>query len=545
MSKSTFRNLITILLVPELLFSAGTLCACKKSEPTPPLTSIAHIEYPDTVITSVIYLADDPSESSSENTTATDPEWLPYNTKLVSFNASRSYVFDKGNLVDEDTECLLRFIRDPKNKETNYFSVKITSETAAKYREWLRCYVSLEDYSEGKLETVSIGGLDFISFQKTAFTSYGNLEKNIYFHRDERSGMSIVINLGPQTPAIKEILSDITFTLPDSGLSDPPFPWQHDTPDIASTENTISDYKIECTHLPFDPRVYTSGSSDGIVPISYTAAQAGVSTSYLYTIDLKTDSLLIYHIGEQGLELVRTTPLPDKGAFGPETITGEATIERKMVSDNSNYTFLIEKGETTDLIQIYSDVAISPDDSMLIKYDYNAIDIQKLTYEASTDDISSVPFTFGFPIEEAKILDMNISENYILVMAAEKTSSSYHQYVFDHDGRYLMELKDEKGEAGSMEDIYEVSGGFLALDTFPLQIRMWKEDGTYLGSLSEQDLTGLEDLNDDIFQTASLNQIRKVKDENGENTDLLLIMSHFDEGVQEDLAFKITVKAQA
>jgi hypothetical protein len=74
---------------------------------------------------------------------------------------------------------------------------------------------------------------------------------------------------------------------------------------------------------------------------------------------------------------------------------------------------------------------------------------------------------------------------------------------------------------------------------------MWKEDGTYLGSLSEQDLTGLEDLNDDIFQTASLNQIRKVKDENGENTDLLLIMSHFDEGVQEDLAFKITVKAQA
>jgi hypothetical protein len=333
-------------------------------------------------------------------------------------------------------------------------------------------------------------------------------------------------------------MTNIVFSLPDLGLSDTPFPWQHDAPDTQSITATIADYSISTKQLPLDPRVYTNSCGNGVVPISYTAAQTGLSDEYLYTLDLGGNSLMIYKIRTDGLELINTVPVPDKQVFDEVSFTDGMTIRGlSPASTGITSTCLIEKGKRSNLIQIYGDVAISPDDSILIAYDYNMSNPRKLTYDEASGIFTADPVHFEFPLTDLGVYDMNVTEDHILILAEQKGETITHTYVFDHDGHFQMELLDGNGEPASFEDIFEVDGGFIALDLFPMCINMWDKDGKFLGTLSEEELVGLKEENQEFFQTASMNLWKK----SGSTADFILVMSHKYDGSIEDFAFQITV----
>ncbi len=558
-----FNRITSSLLAAEILLSANMFCACKKdssgteSEKIYNATSIVNVGETSgpndsssattatvptaTTASTVATTTTDPSATSQIVSPGSSTDTLSYKTNLVSFEAPRSYVFDKGSAIDTDTECSMSFLKNPNDKVSNHFSISIKSETANEYRNWLTCFVSLEKYSSGELETTSIGGYDFISFPQTVFSTRGNLEMTIYFYRDEKSGMSIVIKQGPSTPSIDELMTNIVFSLPDLGLSDPAFPWQQEAPAIEPTTNTIADYSISTKQIPFKERVYTSGYGSGIVPISYTAAQTGLSDEYLYTLDLGRDTLMIYKIEPDGLELINTVPVSDENVFDEVSFTDGMTIRGlSPASIGMTSTCMIEKGENTNLIQIYGDIAISPDDSILIAYSVNMIKSHKLTYDEASGRFTTTPISFEFPLTDPCVLDMNVTENHILVLAEQRAENIPHTYVFDLDGNFQMELLDGNGEPTSFEDIFEVDGGFIALDSFPMCINMWDKDGKYLGTLSEEELVGFKEEDDEFFQTVSMN-LWKKSGENGGASDFILVMSHKYDGSIEDFAFQITV----
>ena len=96
------------------------------------------------------------------------------------------------------------------------------------------------------------------------------------------------------------------------------------------------------------------------------------------------------------------------------------------------------------------------------------------------------------------------------------------------------------------DNIREIDGGFIGIDTFPMRLILWDQDGNYVGELDEKTLLGLEEKTTDdsfYFQTVSLTQLKKIPGENGsaETAEFVLVLSHADEGVMEDLAFKISI----
>lgn len=580
-----FRNLIAFLLVSELLVSGSLLCSCKKNDPT--TSSSDSISYATTEVrveeettknnesgestdapdptddygspesTSQIVSSgadsSDPASSSQNDPSdlvapGSDADHLLYTTGLVSFEAPRGYVFDKGSAVDSDTQCKLSFMANPNNKESDYYSIEITTESAAEYRKNLMCYVSLKDYSEGKLDTVSIGGLDFITYESTVFTSMGNMELTTYFYRDEKSGMTVKINQGPGTPEISELFSNITFALPDLGLTDPAFPWQKDAPDIAPTSNTIGDYTISAKNMPFSQRVFTCGRNNGggVVPLSYTAAWIGASDEYLYSLDLGTDSYLVYKIEENGFTFYKNIPASENYTFYDKNFSDKISLEGISASGkHGDAVFLIEHGENLNLIQIFDGVAVSPDDNLVIHYTYRAINLEQLIYDTEYSVLECRPFTFEFPQTDTCINGMSITENHIIVVASTVDNKD-HLYVFDREGHYQQELLDKDGKNMNADNIREIDGGFIGIDTFPMRLILWDQDGNYVGELDEKTLLGLEEKTSDdsfYFQTVSLTQLKKIPGENGsaETAEFVLVLSHADEGVMEDLAFKISI----
>ena len=144
--------------------------------------------------------------------------------KLWSGVFPRTLLFDKGSSIDTESESSFYFLKDPKNTDRGYIRISINEESETQYRTVLKCYVSLQDYSSGKLPVTTIGGLDFISYTRKNMGKQIDLYETVYFYRDENSGMTIRIVVGSNTDECDSVFENLQFHLPDYGLADMPFP---------------------------------------------------------------------------------------------------------------------------------------------------------------------------------------------------------------------------------------------------------------------------------------------------------------------------------
>jgi len=497
MVRSSEKRFLSFLLIAGILFALSSLCACR---------------------------------SISNKKTR-------FQTRFFSIDVPGTFHLNEETKEDSDESCFMSFTFDPQHSDTHCFYISVKKESSEDFRSSMTFHINLRDFAEGKLPTTSFGGFDFISFSEHNFTHNGDF--TLYVCRHESSGTTISILEGYNTPEFSDILSSLTFTLPDLGLSDPPYAWEQEAviPDTASA--SLGEYTISAKPMSFSERVLSSESS-----YPFTAVHTAVSEDHLYTSDLY--HLYCYNMEEDTLKLIRTHEIPDDSAFGPLLVEADTTISRYYKEEDPLVNFLIEKNPSgIDLLQMYGYVAVSPADDLLIGYGYRDTNTRTLTYDPSTGTFYTTPFSFtGVPSGTFTISKINITENHIFVLSRKPENTGAHYlYVFDRDGKFEQELKAPSIEFFYDTRIFECGDLLFGICDNPMRFIMWDKDGQFLGELSSGSVLGITE-NEKETSSCSMHLLSKHEDANGklESAEFLLIFSNFSEGYNETLASRITLE---
>ena len=456
-----------------------------------------------------------------------------YSTRYFSVTVPRNYSLRASGTKDTEEDCTMDFIDESNNGS---FWIWVRKEPASEFRHNMVDKVDLKAYSSGNLSTTEIGGLPFIALYSEGAT------QPTYFCRDEKSGMSITIFCGDQALDIEKIIASIRFTLPDLGLTDPPYPWDKEMTRIEDKVGWVGPFKVETKQLSFDERVFAIGSSktDYAEAAAYTAA----SKNFLYTLDphKDKDQLNIYRIGEEQLEHVRTITLPEDGYM-----VEEEPVDGVFFESYGN----LEKGilvwendtihHTETFVSFLAGAAVAPDQSLVLWRGFEKNDtINQMMFGDKRRD---VPFFSSMQVDPSgpsffiRIGQFYATESYIITTSRGDTVA-----VRNH------ELTSEKyihGGPGLGEDFLEINGNVVGLYKDPIRLQFWNLEGqaSKIGEINQEELLGLP-ITDDANPTVSLVKVEETRSADGSSATaefILLIGYAGDEGIYEILPFRITI----
>lgn len=454
--------------------------------------------------------------------------------KLWSGVFPRTLLFDKGSSIDTDSESSFYFLKDPKNTDWGYIRISINEESETQYRTVLKCYVSLQDYSAGKLPVTNIGGLDFISYTRKNMGKQIDLYETVYFYRDENSGMTIRIVVGSNTDERDAVFENLKFHLPDYGLADMPFPWNTDLVDTPSTPVALQDYLIVPEQLHFSERVFTASSCNGVLPIPSTASHVAVLDDHLYTMDTERNIIRTYKIEENRLTLEKEETLPVTSTTANSVVANDLIRYTMRLSGNT-YSLFSEGRDSNRIFNLNSSIATSPDGKTALSYSYGDLNIHSLAIE--NGQVQLTPFELEFPRTDLHILHMSVTDNYIFT-DCQDSEYEYHAYMFDKTGRYISELKDADGQYVSTYCFCEYDRKVIALSIVENKLLMWTKYGMYVDCVSTTELFGLpvRDINRVLYPSLSM-----VPAGPDDPNVFYVVFSLDTYGVGEDLAFRLTI----
>ncbi|MBO4496460.1 MAG: hypothetical protein J5752_11475 [Clostridiales bacterium] len=457
-----------------------------------------------------------------------------YTTRYFTVDVPGNYSLTSQGTRDTEESCTLDFIDETNN---GVFWIWVRKEPAEEFRHNMIDKVDLKAYSSGELPTTEIGGLPFI-----ALISEGATQPT-YFCRDEKSGMSITIFCGDQALYIEKIISSIRFTLPDPGLTDPPYPWEKEMIRIEDKVGWVGTFKIETRQLSFDERIFASGSKKNCYPDA--AAYAAASKNFLYTLDPHDDKdqLNIYRIGEDKLEHVRTITLPEEGYMVEEEPVDGVFFEsygnlKKGIlvweHDTINY--------TQTIVALLDGASAAPDQSLVLLRDFsNAEDVHQMMFGDKRS--GGVPFFSSMQVDPNGVAfflrfgQFFATENYVIIQGRGDTVA-----VRNH------ELTSEKyiyGGSAPGKDFLEINGSVIGLYDTPMKLQFWNLEGQAgkIGEINQEELLGLPNT-DDTDQPVSLLKIQETRSADGTTATaefILLIGYRGHESIYEILPFKITI----
>lgn len=458
--------------------------------------------------------------------------------KLWSGVFPRTLLFDKGSSIDTESESSFYFLKDPKNTDWGYIRISINEESETQYRTVLKCYVSLQDYSDGKLPVTNIGGLDFISYTRKNMGKQIDLYETVYFYRDENSGMTIRIVVGSNTDECDSVFENLQFHLPDYGLADMPFPWNVEAVDTPSKPVEFDDYLVVPEQLHFSERVFTASSSNGVLPIPSTASHVAVLGDHLYTMDTERNIIRTYKIDEDRLLLEKEEQLT-LAATTANSVVADDLIRYTMRLAGNTYSLFTKGRDSDQVFNLNSSIATSPDGKTALSYSYADLKVNSLAIE--NGQIVLTPFELEFPRTDLHILNMSVTDNYIFT-DCQDDEYEYHAYMFDKTGHYINELKDSDGNYVSTYCFCEYDRKVIAPSIVENKLLMWTKYGLYVDSVSTTELFGLpvRDINRVLYP--SLSMVPAGPD----NPRVFYVVFSWDTyGVGEDLAFRLTFATKA
>lgn len=426
---------------------------------------------------------DKAEETEAEETTTTEaaPAGTPIDTTYWSGVIPESFEYNDEDFSDSDTWCKHAFYNYDEDGETKlgYVIVYADECDSLEYRKGLKTYMSLEDYAAGNVDTITIGGYDFVIYENTGW-GY-----TVYTYRAESTGIELKIETKGDMPDQQAFLDSLTFDFPDNGKVDAPYPWEGEmdirtpgTVDMGGASVTATQLVASESFLPddlFDNRITVVGDT-------------------FYALD--EQDLKIYTIEGDAL-----------------TLNTEITLDRaydQMCSDNNGNVYISSFGAPllkyngTELVATYADVkdtvAVSPDGSFAIAYFTSADSLEKINL--NDDGTSSVDGSFAFDVTRLKnVSDINIFKNHIFISGTvykEDGSDDRHKIsVFDFNGNLVTILEGEPdgfldGGMGSVTAIAETDKYIFALDGNMRELLLWSNDGTWLGTVDDDDLLGTD-----------------------------------------------------
>lgn len=355
-----------------------------------------------------------------------------------------------------------------------YVKIEVTTEDSLDYRKGIISYdIDLKDYADGKIDTVTLGGMDFVKIETE---SWGETN-TIFMARYEASQMSvtIIITGDADSDDIQSVLNTIEFTLPEGTETDAPYPWdgeplitQTGTADIGSYNLTAKQIIASESILPndiFDNRVAVVGDT-----------MYALSDYHLYIFKLNgTDAQL------------------------QETVEFENDYSQMSCDENGNVyisgfmgpLLVYRDGKQTDAPDGKDQFVMSRDGSFGVEYFTSPDEVNKVTInEDGTVSRETLPVDTNII---SMVSDVFITKDYILISGNAADDSGHKLFMFDHSGKYLKTLADEEdGSLGSITGAVQTDNGILAVDGNMRTVILWDNEGKCLGEADDGDLFGTD-----------------------------------------------------
>ena len=486
---------------------------------------------PDAQTLSLQY-ASDMVQIIFEKTAAVEPTQAPmvtaalpqvYTCEFFTADFPDGWVQDEYNTYNWDTYYSAQYnLNDADGWSISNVRIEASVEEVADYR--LSIDTMLETAKEQGQETLdelTIGG---IAFQGVTTDDYWASAD--YVARVPEASMTLEVTVSGSdkiTDILPDILAsvDFTFAIPNPPLSDPPLPEDGIPYQPVPSAVTAGDYELKAAWLRADPSV--------ISQYSYSNGLA-VANGTVYILTGKT----LYVFKLNGNQLIADGgPVDLVDSYNFLSASKDATL---YITDGF-YQALTYKDGAMNAFDLDRYLAIHPDGQWGLAY-WTSYDVQKVTFTA--DGTATKNWVLTNLSDDAarkgrfsSVSYAAITDDKIFVAGSDALADDYTRIaMYDFDGNELMTFGStdwlDDSYIGSVAGIVQTTNGILVLDSFYNSIKLFKLDGTYLGSADCDPLLG----------TQYPWPVSMVASENG--AIVLMSQERTDQSASELLAFEIT-----
>ena len=479
----------------------------------------------------------DPSDTTG-NGTAPANDTYRLETELWSADIPADFVYVKNRAIDTDEENYYSFYKDSDEKSNNYWYIYITKEDASAFRDLYKGYFSMMDYANGKLPTRNICGYDFVEFSYEDFNGDYSRQVTSYVYRHEAASMTVHITFGesgePDDFEGWDLFDNFTFDLPDLGLSDPPFEFTSGEYRSEVKELELSEYKVTPVQGSFSERVYIT-SKNGSRPSSSTATHVAASDKYLYTYSYYDDLITVYQIN--GEEMTKVAEISYEKSTVSANLLDNDTVTCIPDPELSRNFILVETIDGQErILSCLNDVSVSPDGQMILTAPtFWADQVRLLQYDPNTRTMTSSPFLLDIDpsFERAEVRSFFFADNGIFATMRDADANATERlFEFDLNGKAIREIKDTTRKDLYVGSMYDFGSDILINNNIEGTIELWDKEGQCRSRISIYELIGISQ--DDEYPEYSF-----VK--TGDRGDFLLIFAYDNDGLLEDLVYKIHI----
>ncbi len=459
------KKLIVLLLSGLMIFSLSA-CGGEEEAATPPPA-------PEPVV----------EEPVAEPAPAEEPEPVvegeTYSGNALNITYSEPWIFDEDYTSEyEDYTSISLDIMDGEDYLATIY-IEISEDDAEYYREQFSRH-DIDAYDvvvNGNVgETINISGVEC---HVAHGVSWGE-EVMYIFGRDIAKGTNIDIEVNGEYEQadLEAILAGIEITLPDQGLTDPPWFWEG-TPFVAGEPISVAagDYTLTAELLTMDAPLQAFDVFSGRIA-------KGAGDALWIAADGK---LYQYTMGET-LSLIGQIELPidadEISADNAGNIYVNDFIEPLQIIDPSGA--ITATSRTID-----ANFVVHPSGEWGLDYFFGS-EINKLTF--ADGDYTSAEFLVES--EDFTFDSAALSEDRVYVNGVNADSDSFIR-VYDLDGNMLHELGGlefgvDPDVIGSITQIASTDNGIVALDGNLRSLLIWNHAGEFIANIDVEDLFNVE-----------------------------------------------------
>ena len=327
-------------------------------------------------------------------------------------------------------------------------------------------YYGFDQYEyavNNKYETVEIGGVDLLKYEKN--------DTLMYFNRVENAGATVTVKFDAEDTAdtrIADLLKGLTISLEDTGNEDGPWEWEG-TPFFAENKGvTVGSLKIQSQWIKPDEYISTYET------FNHSVAAVGNNVYLLVDGELRKCALT-----DGSLAFVEKIDLPEDDYDSIEA-TSDGTL---WLSGSMNDIICLKNDKVATTYEDIDNLAMHPSGKWGVDF-FTSNECNKVTFKDGT--YTSTPMKFA---EVDTIMHINVDEDNIYVCASAADESGHKVFVYNTDGKLQKVLCDENGEGlGSVTFMAKSKNGYIGFDGNMRDVILWDNDGKYVTLFSDDNL---------------------------------------------------------
>ena len=423
------------------------------------------------------------TEASTEDVTDATTEEAATTAPVTSDGLAATYwtwgfdqakwKYDAEKLRDNDNGSYLSIqIPQPDDPEKKLVGIEVDAKITSTYafREDLYNFgIDEHDYVDGNVDTVNIGGVDFIqNVNGSTITYIARLE-------GANESIKIKVTGDNENAEVGPALESLAFNVKDIGNVDGPWYWEGEPFDTEDMTATVGSLELSAhflkmaepsiTHNVFDHSIaYADGNlyilCENVVE-KYAIGEAGVELQDTYTLDTKFSEIISTDDGRLLL----------LGYGKPVTEWKDGEVVKELEGSVKN-------------------TQIDPSGSYGISYSGKGDSVSKVTISGDTVEVTEMPLN-----ECGTIMHANVSKNHIFLCgsSSDENDKGHKVFVYDANGTLQMTLtmpEDAGSGLGSITYVVESSNGFMGMDGNMRKVVFWDTSGNFIGTLEDSDLFG-------------------------------------------------------